>query len=248
MRNLFLALVLANLAFAAWHFWYSGADAPPGSTRPDGPAITLLSEAPPTPRPAVPAAPAPSGAELTPAEFETGGEPAAAPALAARVDGVTAPVTAAAPGCVSVGPFRELSQAANAAASLRSAGYAPTQRVADGEIWVGYWVYLERIPTGDEAEAILADLRENGVTDSYVIPDSDGNNLVSLGVFSEISRAGRRREEVRTLGYEPVVTDRTRRGTVYWVDVLLAAGQSLDFDALQTPGRILRLEQRACPE
>jgi hypothetical protein len=26
----------------------------------------------------------------------------------------------------------------------------------------------------------------------------------------------------------------------------LAAGQALDFDTLQPPGRILRLEQRAC--
>jgi hypothetical protein len=33
---------------------------------------------------------------------------------------------------------------------------------------------------------------------------------------------------------------------VYWVDVALAPGQALDFDALQPPGRIIRLEQRAC--
>jgi hypothetical protein len=33
---------------------------------------------------------------------------------------------------------------------------------------------------------------------------------------------------------------------VYWIDVTLAEGQVLDFDALQPPGRIIRLEQRAC--
>jgi hypothetical protein len=43
-----------------------------------------------------------------------------------------------------------------------------------------------------------------------------------------------------------VISDRTRRGTVYWVDVMLEDGQALDFDLLQSPGRILRLEQRAC--
>jgi hypothetical protein len=30
------------------------------------------------------------------------------------------------------------------------------------------------------------------------------------------------------------------------VDVVLTGDQTLDFDSLQTPGRIIRLEQRAC--
>ena len=92
----------------------------------------------------------------------------------------------------------------------------------------------------------LAKVRAEGVTDSYVIPNSDSGNLVSLGVFSEISGVTRRREQVRSLGFDPKVVDRTRRGTVYWVDVVLNADQTLDFDKLQMPGRIQRLEQRAC--
>jgi len=51
---------------------------------------------------------------------------------------------------------------------------------------------------------------------------------------------------VRKLGYEATISDRTRRATVYWVDVMLGAGQTLDFDLLQPPGRIVRLEQRPC--
>jgi cell division septation protein DedD len=148
--------------------------------------------------------------------------------------------------CTSVGPFRELSQAANAAATLRTAGYEPTQRVAEGDIWIGYWVYIQAIPTEAEANAILAKVREQGIDDSYVIPNSDTGNLVSLGVFSEISGVSRRRDQVRTLGLEPQVVDRTRRATVYWVDVNLRSDQTLDFDALQPPGRIIRLEQRPC--
>jgi hypothetical protein len=80
-----------------------------------------------------------------------------------------------------------------------------------------------------------------------VIPESDSGSLVSLGVFSEIARAEGRRDEARTLGYETVMSDRTRRGTVYWLDMMLDIGRSLDFDLLQSPGRILRLEQRPCP-
>lgn len=173
-------------------------------------------------------------------------EPAAAePGAAAPTSGVEA-ATAAAGRCTSVGPFRELSQAATAAATLRSAGYQPLQRVAEGDVWIGYWVYIPAIPTEREANEILAKVRADGIADSYVIPNSDSGSLVSLGVFSEISGVSRRRDQVRALGFEPQVVDRTRRATVYWVDVTLAPDQALDFESLQPPGRILRLEQRPC--
>jgi hypothetical protein len=118
--------------------------------------------------------------------------------------------------------------------------------VADGDIWIGYWVYIEAAAAAQSANEVLAKVREAGIADSYVIPNSDSGDLVSLGVFSEISGVSKQRERVRALGLEPRVVDRTRRATVYWVDVLLKADQTLDFDSLQTPGRIIRLEQRGC--
>ncbi|HUQ51065.1 MAG TPA: SPOR domain-containing protein [Gammaproteobacteria bacterium] len=271
MRNFFLALVLANLGFAAWSAWFA---APQRSGRPadDGlPALTLVSE--------VPADLRPSGAPLRgvvvePAdasESATASESASAerPTTAAATD--TAAPSRAAPGaepppseqplataadrsttaaarCASVGPFRELSQVATAAAALRAEGYQPQQRVAEGEIWIGYWVYIGGIATEAAANEILAKVRDGGIADSQVIPNSDSGNLVSLGVFSEISGVSRRREQVRALGFEPQVVDRTRRATVYWIDVSLGPDQTLDYDALQTPGRISRLEQRDCEQ
>jgi len=228
MRNVFLLLVLVNLGFAAWHGWFAAPAVVPSRVASSSavPSLTLVSEAPP------------AGGADDEAEVPT---EAAAPE-------VPAPAAAEAPArCISVGPFRELAQAASAAASLRQAGYDPSQRVAEGDIWVGYWVYLAGIPTREEANEKLALLQANDISDSYVAP-GDAGYLISLGVFSEIARAARRREEVRALGLEPTVVDRTRRGTVYWVDLSLAGGQSLDLEALQTPGRITRLEQRSCDD
>ncbi len=113
-------------------------------------------------------------------------------------------------------------------------------------MWIGYWVYIPAIATEQLANEILAKVRAVGISDSYVIPNSDSGNLVSLGVFSEISGVSRRRDQVRALGLEPQVVDRTRRATVYWIDIELDPSQALDFDALQPPGRIIRLEQRDC--
>lgn len=271
MRNLFLALVLANGAYAAWHAWFASAPRPLHLEDSTLPRITLVSEVPEDLRRSgaangsdvaaagaaeafatVAGATAESGAELAatqpdapPSDAAPIDTPAVVAAPAAEpVAGVT-PATASG-SCTSVGPFRELSQAAGAAAHLRAAGLQPVQRVAEGDIWIGYWVYIGAIPTEAQANEILAKFRAEGITDSYVIPNSDSGNLVSLGVFSEVSGVSRRREQVRALGYEPQVVDRTRRATVYWVDVVLPSDQTLDFDALQTPGRIIRLEQRAC--
>jgi len=277
MRNLFLVLVLANLAFAAWSAWFAPSQQRGRSTDDGLPDLTLVSEVPddlrssgvvveleqPASEPSG-AAPVDAGADGAVAAATTdagastlaardastpNASPAAAepsvvePAAALPASGVEA---AAAGRCTSVGPFRELSQAATAAATLRTAGYQPLQRVAEGDVWIGYWVYIPAIATEREANEILAKVRADGIADSYVIPNSDSGSLVSLGVFSEISGVSRRRDQVRALGFEPQVVDRTRRATVYWVDVTLAPGQALDFESLQPPGRILRLEQRPC--
>jgi cell division septation protein DedD len=255
MRQVFFVLVLANLGFAAWSAWFAPLTRVGHRTDEGLPSITLLSEVPDDLRSAgvvaesvatVPEAVETEAADAPPADAATvpAQDPAATAAEPADAEAQAGELAAAA--CTSVGPFRELSQAANAASALRASGYEPTQRVAEGDIWIGYWVYIQAIPTEQEANAILAKVREQGIDDSYVIPNSDTGNLVSLGVFSEISGVSRRRDQVRALGLEPQVVDRTRRATVYWVDVNLRPDQTLDFDALQPPGRIIRLEQRRC--
>ena len=44
MRNLFLALVLANLAFAAWRLWFADPDTPVSRAVSEAPTITLIDE------------------------------------------------------------------------------------------------------------------------------------------------------------------------------------------------------------
>jgi len=261
MRHLFLMLVLVNLGFAAWSAWVAPS-ARGGRPADEGlPALTLVSEVPPDLRSTdldqqaerlAQDVPAQSGADLA-----VGAAPSVEPDAAAAAGNETAAAEATSPAeapaetrCTSVGPFRDLSQAAAAAATLRGAGYQPTQRVVEGEIWSGYWVYIPAIPTEQEANETLKKVREGvreaRIPDAYVIRNSDSGNLVSLGVFSEISGVSRLREEVRALGFEPQVVDRTSRATVYWIDIALAGEQTLDFETLQPPGRIIRLEQRAC--
>lgn len=231
MRNLFLVLVLANLGFAAWAAWYAEPATSNGGNRGVAvPGIKLVSELEGATRETIEAATVPEPAR----ELRPPPEPPPPPARNAIER------------CVSVGPFQELAQASAAQSALRAAGFMPTQRVVDGDIWVGYWVHLPGIPTREEANEILERLRADDISDSYIVPGGEDSQIISLGVFSEISRAAGIRERVRELGYDPTVADRSRRATLYWIDVPAMGDASIDLEALQPPGRINRLEQRAC--
>lgn len=160
-------------------------------------------------------------------------------------------VASAAPqsSCTTVGPFADLANAAQAQAVLKSAGFDPRQRVEEGELWVGYWVSVQNLPTRDAAEEAVGVLSERGITDIYIMPGSDPPNVLSLGVFSDYQRAQRRANEIRMLGFEPQIDDRKRAGSAYWIDVDLATpDQKVDMTMFQTaPGKINRLELRECP-
>jgi hypothetical protein len=277
MRNLVFALILANLAFAAWDRWYaSDTVAPAAAEREFGDILLATEFAAESPSLEIATvrideAPARSSNDerASPNEPDAAAiDPDAATATGAAADPGTAPEPAegeaefvppigpppaerpapAVAACTSVGPFRELSQVTSAAANLRADGYMPRQRAGEGEIWSGYWVYLERIASVAEAQTMIEHLHANEISDAYVIPNSDSGILISLGVFSEIIRASRIRERVRELGYDATIADRVRRASVYWIDIDLAAGDELDFERLQPPGRIIRLERRSCAE
>lgn len=160
---------------------------------------------------------------------------------AARADTLT---------CTSVGPFADLGQASQAQATLRTMGFAPRQRVEQGELWTGYWVSVRDFPSRDAAEVALKSLNDNGITDVYLMPGAEPGNVLSLGVFSDYQRAQRRAEEVRTIGLTPQISDRKRAGSVFWIDVdLKEPGQTIDTSVFQVgQSRILRLELRGCPQ
>lgn len=150
--------------------------------------------------------------------------------------------------CVSVGPYQDLAGASQASASLQTAGFNTRQRIERGQLWVGYWVSVPNFASHAEAEQALQKLKAGGITDAYVLPGGEQSNVLSLGVFSEQTRAQHRVEEIRQLGLEPQISDRKREGSVYWIDVdLNEPGQAIDPSLLQSSGTIVRLEMRACP-
>ena len=150
--------------------------------------------------------------------------------------------------CLSLGPFTDLTDAARASTLLRENKLQPRQRAADGIVWRGFWVTLEGVPDRTAANGIIERLRRAGVADAYAMPGDGRTVTISLGLFSERQRALRRLDEVKAIGLAPLIVDRERSGTVYWIDVDVVPPAELpDAARLQGEvGRILRLEVKPC--
>jgi hypothetical protein len=201
------------------------------------------------------AADTPDTAEVAPPPVITQDVPAdgrpanAAVAPPGNVTTVALAVATPRPHCMSLGPFLDLAETAEAAARLRERGHIPSQRVTDSPLWVGYWVSLAPFPTRDEAMAAVEKLRARGVEDLYVEPNGEDANAVSLGLYSDRERAEAVASTIRGLGYVPQISDRYRTASVYWVDVVLRPRVQLNpANYSVRSGRPVRTEEHECPE
>ena len=235
-----MCLVLANVCYFLWERGIAKApEAAVASSSPAPATLKLASESPDSARSdssgSAAAAPPPTVAS------------ASAASDGAR-DGNSALLTNV-KRCISVGPFRDVSEAAHAASTLRGGGYDPRQRVADGEVWAGVWVYLPLPATRSVAEQTLAKLKAGGIDDALEMPGPNEGSVISLGLYSEAKRAQARVAQAQALGFNPGIADRKRTGNVYWIDIDLKPTDSLlnPSDLQGESGRIVRLEVKGCP-
>jgi len=249
LKGIVFALVLANVAYYLWARGIAPPLAPPGAA--SVPRLALASEvaapgaipaaASAPPASAASAASAPSSAAATAAVASTPAGAAAAPASMA------AESPAGATRCISVGPFLDVAEAARAAATLRRGGYQPRQRVAEGTVWAGVWVYLERPSSAAGIARVRTRLRRAGIDNAPEMPGPHGASVISLGLFSEPRRAAARIKLARSIGFAPQVAKRQRPGDVYWVDVdLKPTDPDLSPAAVEGGSRIVRLQVVPC--
>jgi hypothetical protein len=226
MRALFLLLLLANILFFAWGYWVAPPREMPGFAAPshaESRSIRLVRESP-----------------LVNELSDVG---------ASGPDGAPDPGLEAAQ-CVSIGPFTERAAAGATVARLADLGFTSRPRDSTDEVWAGHWVRVPDLATPEDANNAIAALKALGVTEAVVVADEETpGNVVSLGVFSEQAQADDAAALARQAGLNPVITDRFRTADVFWVDVDRKdnAGLPRIEDLSSGPGRISRLEMRACP-
>jgi hypothetical protein len=240
LKGIVVCLVLANVGYFLWARGIAKTPEAPPSVMPAA-TLKLASESSETPRAAGPDAGNAAAAGIT---GSSGGTDAS------RADaGVKQGLLTNVKRCISIGPFRDVSEAAHAATTLRGGGYDPRQRVADGEVWVGVWVYLPLPPSRAAGDQTLAKLKAGGIDDALEMPGPNEGSVISLGLYSEAKRAQARVAQAQALGFNPGIADRKRTGNVYWIDIDLKPTDSLlnPADLQSDAGRIVRLEVKGCP-
>jgi hypothetical protein len=242
LKSIVVCLVLANVGYYLWVRGIAKAPEAPATGMPAA-TLKLASESSETSHAASPDAG--NAAAVGLAVSGGGTEAARADAGEAARLGLLTNVKR----CISVGPFRDVSEAAHAATTLRGGGYDPRQRVADGEVWAGVWVYLPLPPSRAAGDQTLAKLKAGGIDDALEMPGPNEGSVISLGLYSEPKRAQARVAQAQALGFNPGIADRKRTGNVYWIDIDLKPTDSLlnPADLQSDAGRIVRLEVKGCP-
>jgi hypothetical protein len=194
VRLFFLALLLVNIAFFAWHDRLVGWLAPRAPERPAGasqevaPTLVLLSE-------------------RTPAEAAAGAAPQ--PSVAATPPG------GATPQCLSAGWFMDSAVAEQARAAAADAGLDARVEQAEREVTAYYVLLLpERYAAADQANGKLEALRAKGVSDVAAVALGD-RFAVSLGIYNRPKAMEKRRQELLAAGFTPEVRERRAKRTVY---------------------------------
>ena len=247
LKILVVSLVLANVCYFLWE--HGIAKAPEAVVAPPPPGtLKLASESPDAVR-TESTATGSGAARVAPAAAGAGATAGAPATPDGARDGGNAGLLTNVKRCISVGPFRDVSEAAHAASTLRGGGYDPRQRVADGEVWAGVWVYLPLPAVRSVADQTLAKLKAGGIDDALEMPGPNEGSVISLGLYSEPKRAQIRVAQVQALGFNPGIADRKRNGNVYWIDIDLKPTDGLlnPSDLQGESGRIVRLEVKGCP-
>jgi hypothetical protein len=225
VRNLFLFVLLVNALFAAWQFFVAPADVNPyvprnGARERELPLFTVPGQV--RPRGGGSAAP------NRPGEIRPGAE---------RISG---------PGCFHVGPFADSAAAGAVRDRLKQTGLAVSESTGEGQEWLGHWVQIENLADEATAQAAMARLVAGGAPDATLTSQNPPFSL-SLGVFKVRARADAVATTARSLGFSPTITDRYRNGPQYWVELQLAADQSLNLAGVAgETSQILRAESVTC--
>jgi len=140
------------------------------------------------------------------------GEPSALQAIVGR-------------SCATIGPFKDAMVAGSAMLEYANEGMRTEMRAAQGEIFVGHWVQIRNFADYEVANAALDQLSDNGLGEAYLVSTEDEGLKISVGVFADIELAEKAELQARSLDLPAEISQRTRKGEIFFVDIGLPHGK-----------------------
>lgn len=150
--------------------------------------------------------------------------------------------------CILLGPYQEIGSARKLidqlAAMQIQAKYASIRILGDPD----YWVYLVPEKTRELATAKLRELQEKKI-DSFIIPQGDDENGISLGVFDNRESAEKRQQSIIALGYDAKLRSNARTYIENWVIVYSGQESKLKsgfYEQLRLENKNLEVRKERC--
>ncbi len=122
--------------------------------------------------------------------------------------------------CISFGPFAKRKQADELSRWLEKRKIHTNQKAEDGKQNQMFWVYLSASESEEDAMAAIEDLKGKGVQDYQLIKKGNLQNSISLGLFSTQSAVNNRLNELKSIGYKPIVVPYHQDQSIIWVNVM----------------------------
>lgn len=226
MKNLLLLLLLANILYFLWGMFVED---------PGQPGVAIVDESALGPPLAVAQNPnadvvASVGAVLG------SGEPSDLAAVVGQ-------------SCVTIGPFRESSDADTASLQYAAEGMRTSLRSSRGKIFVGHWVQIRNIGDRKSGNKMLRQLRKGGLSDAYIVETDDEGLKISLGLFGDVERAEKIELQAKSMDLAAEITPRMSEGMVYFVDIGLPPGKGAGA-IVEKYGeeKVLLRDQATCPK
>jgi hypothetical protein len=195
VRWVFYALLIFNLAYAAWRI-----------------SFLLLQSSAPAPVVAEQAAPLNAPVTLT---VITGDQSSATLPPAATTSEATAPVVTRRL-CNALGPWQDEPSADNAKADLDGIAANASVRAVPVQKQGLTWVYLPPLATHKAALDELRKLQRLAV-DSFIVSDGEDANAISLGYFSSRDSALGLQQRMEQAGFAAQVRMTSHDITEYWL-------------------------------
>lgn len=128
--------------------------------------------------------------------------------------------------CVSFGPFAEEQQADELSNWLKEREIHTNKRTKGGKQDQYFWIYLSASESENEAMAAIEDLKGKGVKDYKLINKGNLQNAISLGLFSTQSAVNKRLNELKDIGYQPVIVPYHQNQSIIWVNARVDANDA----------------------
>ena len=257
MRLIFFSLIIVNLAmfsYAAWTQWAAGltkADSgvvPRATVGPVSiPPLVLLTEKNNAQTPISSVRFTPSDSVHDNAKVGYEGSESNSSSVGVPVKTV---VSQSRSLCTLVGAFVDRGQASLFVERLAVLGVMAQLKNLLVSSTVGFWLHLPPQVSRKEVLRRLSELQRQGV-DSYVIPDGDLANGISLGMFSDRARADSLRAKIASLGYRPEILPVPREKRELWVFLSQAESAKISaekWSELISGKELLQKQQNLCSD